>query len=81
VIEAVQAIEQDLAAQAAAEAKDKANERPMSDLEIAWRIAFALHLGPQLQRLLRSRSSCGCPAIYSARTTLRAHVSFHQLRT
>jgi hypothetical protein len=45
VIQAVQAIEQELAARVAAEAKDKANVRPMSDLEIARRIAFALELG------------------------------------
>jgi hypothetical protein len=45
VIEAVQAIEREVAAQAAAETKDKANERPMSDIEVARRIAFLLDRG------------------------------------
>jgi Family of unknown function (DUF5681) len=45
VIEAVQAIEREVAAQAAADTKDKANERPMSDIEVARRIAFLLHRG------------------------------------
>lgn len=42
VMETVQAIEREAAAQAAAETKDKANERPMSDIEVARRIAFFL---------------------------------------
>ena len=45
VIEVVQAIEREDAAQAAAETKAKANERPMSDLEAARRIAFLLEKG------------------------------------
>ena len=45
VIEVVQAIEREDAAQAAAETKAKANERPMSDLEVARRIAFLLEKG------------------------------------
>jgi hypothetical protein len=45
VIEAVQAIEREAAAQAAAEIRDKANERPMSDIEVARRIAFLLDRG------------------------------------
>ena len=45
IIETIRSIEQELAAQAAAEAKEKANERPLSDLELARRIAFALELG------------------------------------
>jgi hypothetical protein len=45
VIEVVQAIEREVAAQAAAETKAKANERPMSDLEAARRIAFLLEKG------------------------------------
>jgi hypothetical protein len=45
VIEAVQAIEREAAAQAAAEIKDKANERPMSDIELGRRIAFLLYRG------------------------------------
>jgi hypothetical protein len=47
VIEAVQAIEREAAAQAATETKDKANERPMSDIEVARRIAFLLDRGKQ----------------------------------
>jgi hypothetical protein len=43
VIEAVHAIEREAAAQEAAEIKDKANECPMSDIEVARRIAFFLH--------------------------------------
>jgi hypothetical protein len=45
VIDVVQAIERQDAAQAAAETKAKANERPMSDLEAARRIAFLLEKG------------------------------------
>jgi hypothetical protein len=53
VIEAVQAIEREAAAQAAAEIKDKANERPMSDIEVARRIAFFLDRG---KRALENRN-------------------------
>jgi uncharacterized protein with PhoU and TrkA domain len=42
LIEMVQTIEHELAAQAIAKDKAEAYERPMSDLEIARRIAFAL---------------------------------------
>jgi hypothetical protein len=42
LIEMVQTIERELAAQAIAKDKAEAYERPMSDLEIARRIAFAL---------------------------------------
>jgi hypothetical protein len=45
VIEAVQAIEREVAAHAAAEAKEKAKERAMSDIEAARRIAFVLERG------------------------------------
>jgi Family of unknown function (DUF5681) len=45
VMEAVQAIEREVAAQAAAETEDKANQPPMSDIERAQRIAFFLELG------------------------------------
>jgi Family of unknown function (DUF5681) len=52
VIEAVQAIEREAAVRAAVEAKDKANERPMSDIEVARRIAFLLECG---KRALENR--------------------------
>jgi len=42
ILETVQAIERELAAQAIAEDKAEADKRPMSDIEIARRIAFAL---------------------------------------
>jgi hypothetical protein len=42
---AFQAFERELAAQAAAVAKGKANERAMSDIEAARRIAFVLERG------------------------------------
>jgi Family of unknown function (DUF5681) len=45
VTEGVQAIEREATARAAAETKDKANERPMSDIEAARRIAFLLERG------------------------------------
>jgi Family of unknown function (DUF5681) len=52
VIEAVQAIEREATARAAAETKDKANERPMSDIEAARRVAFLLERG---KRALENR--------------------------
>jgi hypothetical protein len=45
VIEAVQAIEQELAAQLASKERARATERPISDLDAARRIAFALEKG------------------------------------
>jgi hypothetical protein len=45
LIESVRASEQELASQAAAEVKEKAAERPLSDLEKARRIAFILNKG------------------------------------
>jgi hypothetical protein len=45
VIEAVQAIEHELAAHAAASKVDLAKEPKLSDLELARRIAFVLELG------------------------------------
>jgi hypothetical protein len=44
IIERVQAIERELAAQAAAKDKAEANKPPMSDLEIVRRLAFVLEL-------------------------------------
>jgi hypothetical protein len=52
VIEAVQAIEREAAARAAAETRDKANERPLSDIEVARRIALLLDRG---KRALENR--------------------------
>jgi hypothetical protein len=43
LIELVQTIERELAAEATAKDKAKAEERPMSDLEVARRIAFLLN--------------------------------------
>jgi hypothetical protein len=54
VVETVQAIERELAAQTAAKAKEKDNERPMSDLEVARRIAFLLERGRQELERIRS---------------------------
>jgi Family of unknown function (DUF5681) len=54
VVEAVQAIEREVAAQAAAETKDKANRRPMSDIERAQRIAFILDRGKREQEAAES---------------------------
>jgi hypothetical protein len=53
LIEGIQEIERDLAAQATAKDKAEANKPKMSDLEIARRIAFALELGRR--ELLRQK--------------------------
>jgi hypothetical protein len=45
VIEAVQAIEREAAAQAMAETKEKADEPALSNIEVARRIAFVLECG------------------------------------
>ena len=45
ILETVQAIERELAAQATIKHKAEADQRPMSDLDLARRIAFALELG------------------------------------
>jgi hypothetical protein len=49
IIEMIPSIEQELAAQTAAEVKEKASERSMSDLEVARRIAFLLERGRREQ--------------------------------
>jgi hypothetical protein len=57
LIEVIQEIERELAAQATAEDKAEANKPKMSDLEIARRIAFALELGRR--EMLRQRGHRG----------------------
>jgi histone H3/H4 len=63
IIEAVQAIEREIAEQAAAATKHQESTTPaMSDLEVARRIAFLLAKGASAGEVVQSGSASGLPA-------------------